>query len=99
MTGGQLDGFLSFVFRPFITMSRDQIIRASELGQYAFCAQAWWLSRVEGVPSANTREIDAGAATHERHGRTVRLSVWLGRVGVLCLALGVLMLALFLLAR
>ncbi len=80
-------------------MKDDRIIRASELGQYAFCAQAWWLGSVEGVPSANVREMDAGASAHERHGQTVQLSVWLGRAGLVCLALGLVMLAAFLLMR
>jgi len=80
-------------------MKDDPIIRASELGQYAFCAQAWWLGSIEGVPSANVREMDAGVSAHERHGRTVQLSAWLGRAGIACLALGLLMLVLFLLTR
>lgn len=77
-------------------MKDDRIIRASELGQYAFCAKAWWLGSVEGVPSANVREMDAGTSAHERHGRTVQLSIWFARVGIVCLALGLLMLALVL---
>ena len=74
----------------------DQVIRASELGQYAYCAKAWWLGSVEGVPSANVREMDTGTSAHERHGQTVLLSVWLGRAGMICLALGLLMLVLVL---
>jgi len=80
-------------------MDDDRVIRASELGQYAYCAKAWWLGSVEGVPSANVREMDAGRSAHERHGQTVQLSVWLSRAGVLCLALGLVMLVLFLLMR
>ena len=80
-------------------MKDDRIIRASELGQYAFCAQAWWLGSVEGVPSANVREMDAGTSAHEHHGRTVQLSIWLGRAGMVCLALGLLLLTWLLLTR
>jgi hypothetical protein len=80
-------------------MDDDHVIRASELGQYAYCAQAWWLGSVEGVPSVNVREMDAGTSAHERHGRNVQLSVWLSRAGMACLVLGLLMLGLFLLAR
>ena len=85
-----------------MTTSRDEsdrIIRASELGQYSFCAKAWWLGSVEGVPSANIREMDAGTSEHERHGRTVWLSAWLSRAGWICLALGLFMLTLFLVTR
>jgi hypothetical protein len=77
-----------------MTASRDEsdrIIRASELGQYSFCAQAWWLGSVEGVPSANVREMDAGTFAHEQHGRTVQLSSWLSQAGLICIALGIVM--------
>ena len=80
-------------------MSDDQVIRASELGQYAFCAKAWWLANVEGVPSANVREMDTGASAHEQHGQTVQLSIWLSRAGLVCLALGLVMLVLFIATR
>lgn len=77
----------------------DRVIRASELGQYSFCAKAWWLGSVEGVPSANVREMDAGASAHEQHGQAVRLSIWLGRMGLACLGLGIVILVLFVIAR
>ena len=80
-------------------MGKDRVIRASELGQYAYCAKAWWLGSVEGVPSANVRELDAGASAHEQHGQTVRLSIWLSRAGLICLALGTVMLVFFLMTR
>ncbi len=77
-------------------MNRDRVIRASELGQYSFCAKAWWLGSVEGVPSTNVREMDAGTSAHELHGQTVWLSAWLSRAGWICLALGLLVLVLLL---
>lgn len=80
-------------------MKHDHVIRASELGQYAYCAKAWWLGSVQGVPSANVREMDAGQVVHEQHGQAVQLSVWLGRVGAVSIALGILMLVLFLATR
>jgi len=85
-----------------MTASRDEsdrIIRASELGQYSFCAKAWWLGSVEGAPSANVREMDAGQAAHEQHGRAVQFSTWLGWAGIICLGLGLLMLLLFWVVR
>ena len=67
---------------------RDRVIRASEIGQYIFCAQAWWLASVEGRPPANRRDLAAGEATHTRHGWGVRASLALRRLayGVLVLA-------------
>ncbi|MCC7355919.1 MAG: hypothetical protein IT330_19440 [Anaerolineae bacterium] len=47
------------------------LVRASEVGQYAFCARAWWLGQVKGVPSAHQREMAAGRSLHLSHGRTV----------------------------
>jgi hypothetical protein len=80
-------------------MKDDHILRASELGQYSFCAKAWWLGSVEGMPSANVREMDAGTSAHEQHGQAVQISVWLNRVGVACLILGALVLALLVILR
>ena len=85
-----------------MTASRDEsdrILRASELGQYSFCAKAWWLGSVEGAPSANVREMDAGASAHEQHGQTVQLAAWLSRAGLVCVALGIVMLALLVATR
>jgi hypothetical protein len=66
----------------------NRIIRASEIGQYAYCARAWWLGNVEGLPSGHRQEMTAGEAVHQRHGRGVRTSLTLSR-----LAYGVLLLA------
>jgi len=80
-------------------MKDDRVVRASELGQYSFCAKAWWLGSVDGVPSANVHEMDAGTSAHEQHGQAVQFSVWLNRVGVACLILGALALALLVILR
>ena len=68
----------------------ERIIRASEVGQYVFCARAWWLGAVEGRPSAHRREMAAGEVAHRRHGRRVRGSVALARLAYLLLALAAL---------
>jgi CRISPR/Cas system-associated exonuclease Cas4 (RecB family) len=68
--------------------SHNRIIRASEISQYAYCARAWWLGNVEGLPSGHQQEMAAGEAVHQRHGRGVRTSLTLSR-----LAYGVLLLA------
>lgn len=51
--------------------SQSHVIRASDIGQYAFCPRAWWLGSVMGVASANVRELAQGEAAHQQHGRTV----------------------------
>ena len=53
-------------------MSRDDdVIRASEIGQYAYCARAWWLARVKGHRSTNVAAMERGTAQHRAHGRAV----------------------------
>jgi hypothetical protein len=66
----------------------DRIIRASEIGRYVYCARAWWLGSVRGLPSAHRREMALGEDVHLRHGQGVRASMALSR-----LACGVLLLA------
>ena len=36
---------------------QEQVLRASEVGTYAYCAHAWWLGAVEGVRPSNTRRL------------------------------------------
>ena len=77
----------------------DRIIRASEIGQYDFCAKAWWLGNIEGVPPANLDELQAGTAAHEEHGRKVQRASQLQRMAIGLLALGIIVLLFALLAR
>jgi hypothetical protein len=81
-------------------MSRgDDIIRASEIAQYAFCARAWWLGQVKGYRSANVSAMRRGTARHRAHGRTVESYHRLRRLaaGLLVLA-GVVLVAWLLLS-
>jgi hypothetical protein len=64
-----------------------RVIRASELGSYVYCAHAWWLGAVEDVRPENLPQLDAGRATHERHGQRVVLSIALRRLAYLLLIL------------
>jgi hypothetical protein len=67
---------------------QDNILRASEIGQYVFCARAWWYARVKGYRSANVAAMERGTARHRRHGRAVEGYHLLRRlaVGLLLLA-------------
>ena len=50
---------------------RGKLIRASEVGEYVYCARAWWLRRA-GVEQTRGHEARAtGTAWHEEHGRNV----------------------------
>lgn len=71
---------------------RLQVIRASEIGEYVYCARAWWLRRVAGLEPAGRERREYGSILHHRHGRAVlgsRLLVSLGLM--LALLAGVLM--------
>jgi len=50
---------------------RQVLTRASEVGQYGYCARAWWLGTVQGVRPGNVSGLQAGQAKHRRHGRQV----------------------------
>ena len=67
-----------------------KVIRASELGQYAYCARAWWLGRVLGYRPTNLERLAAGEAAHVRHGHKVVSSHRLRRLAYVSLALALL---------
>jgi CRISPR/Cas system-associated exonuclease Cas4 (RecB family) len=69
---------------PLVTRHSSLVIRASEIGQYAYCARAWWLGNVMGLPSSNTREMAQGEAVHRQHGQAVW---WAGALRVIAIAL------------
>jgi 3-mercaptopyruvate sulfurtransferase SseA len=75
----------------------DDVIRASEIGQYAFCARAWWLGRVKGFRSTNVAVMREGTARHRQHGRAVEGYHLLQRVAVVLLVLAAVMLLAWLL--
>lgn len=75
------------------------LIRASELSLYTYCAKAWWLSRVEGVQPSNARQLEAGLAAHARHGAAVALAGLLTRVALACLAMGAVLAVIWLIGR
>jgi hypothetical protein len=73
-------------------MSRERlpIIRASEVGEYVYCARAWWLRRVAGLAPAGRERRELGTILHRRHGRAVvgsRALVVLGAALALAAAL------------
>lgn len=49
----------------------DDVIRASEIGEYVHCHRAWWLGHVQGVENANRAWMDVGTQQHRAHGRRV----------------------------
>ena len=77
-----------------VAKERLPIIRASEIGEYVYCARAWWLRRVAGLEPAGRERREYGTLLHRRHGRVVAGSrALLFAAVVLVLAAIVLMLA------
>ena len=77
----------------------DRIIRASEIGQYDYCAKAWWLGSIEGVSPSNVQQLQAGTTAHAEHGRQVQRASQLQTAAFILVGLGVLVLLLALFVR
>ena len=70
----------------------QRVIRASEIGQYLYCARAWWLANEQGVPSSNIQELAQGEAAHRQHGRRVWFAGFLRALALALVILAVVML-------
>jgi hypothetical protein len=68
----------------------EEIIRASEVGQYVYCARAWWLQHVRGYQPQDRRALEAGIERHWEHGRLVAGYHRLQLLGYLLLLLALL---------
>lgn len=75
-------------------MSRERLIRASEIGEYVYCRRSWWLHMVVGVTPEGRQRREQGVAQHARHGRRVRASQLLALSGLALLLLAGLVLLL-----
>ena len=78
-------------------MRRDRtLVRASDIGLYAFCARAWWLARVQDAEHDDPARLAQGTATHAAHGAQVRRIEQARRAAILLIAVGgLLLLAVF----
>lgn len=72
---------------------RTRRVTASQVGQYAFCARAWWLGTVEKREPAHQAQLDAGQMAHERHGWNVVLARLGRRLALILVGVAVLALA------
>ena len=61
----------------------DRFIRASEIGEYEFCARAWWLARVVGRQRENPQQLATGRQRHVGHGRSLAAAAIMQQVGLI----------------
>jgi hypothetical protein len=78
-----------------------RVIRASEIGEYNYCSRAWWYKHVAKLaPGGDVpARLEAGSEAHRELGRAVVLSARLRVMGAALLIIGLLVLALALLAK
>ncbi len=72
-------------------MSQEPLIRASDIGQYLFCHRAWWLARIQQVPSTNLAEMAAGSAAHAQHGQQMKSTQRLQHIGLILIIVAALL--------
>jgi hypothetical protein len=74
------------------------LVRASDIGLWAFCHRAWWLANVAEAPHRNPAVLERGTAMHAAHGAQVVRARRLQRAALLLgvAALVLLVMALFL---
>lgn len=76
-------------------MPRGRRLTASQVGQYAFCAHAWWLNAIERREPDDLGDLIAGAAAHERHGWQVSISRGINRAALVLLGAALVVLLLW----
>lgn len=76
---------------------KQKLIRASEAGEYVYCARAWKL-RTEGyAPTSGQQARQFGEQWHLRHGRSVMRAKRMGRVAASAGLLAIIITIIFLL--
>lgn len=68
------------------------LVRASDIGAYAYCRRAWFLAQVKGVTHSNPARLAAGVAAHAQHGKLVQRTGDTRRLALLLLLGGALLL-------
>jgi hypothetical protein len=55
------------------------IINASEVGEFVYCAKAWYLKRYGAAPEGS--QLDEGVIFHKEHGTTVTQAARMRKMG------------------
>lgn len=70
-------------------MAKDRsLVRASDIGAWAFCNRAWWLANVQQAEHENPAALQRGDEAHAAHGRAVTRAGRFQRVGLWLLLAG-----------
>jgi hypothetical protein len=77
---------------------KDEVIRASDIGLYVFCARAWRL-KADGYESQNKAAMEAGSEAHQRHGDSVESVFLMRRWSITLFIAAAMVLALWFLVR
>ncbi|MFO0890930.1 MAG: hypothetical protein U0790_17525 [Isosphaeraceae bacterium] len=75
----------------------DDLVSASEIASYAFCPEAWRLGSGLNLRPDNERELKRGEESHEKIAVLDERSQTALRLGLVLVAVGVLILGLYLL--
>ena len=80
-------------------MAKDRsLVRASDIGSWAFCRRAWYLVQVRGVAHARPEVLQRGTDAHAQHGQQVRRAGTMQRIGLWLIIFGVLLVTLLIVA-
>jgi hypothetical protein len=71
-------------------INRRLIINASEVGEFIYCAKAWYLRRCGAVPQGPP--LDEGTSFHRKHGTTVSRAARLRKTGMTISLIGLFLL-------
>lgn len=74
------------------------LVRASDIGQWAYCRRAWWLAVVQGAVHRRPERLQHGTRAHRQHGLRLARATRRQRLGWIVLGLGLLLLAAYLMA-
>lgn len=66
------------------------LVRASDIGQWAWCRRAWWLAHVKDAPHERPDRLAHGNRVHAAHGAGVIRAARYARWGMLIAGLGLL---------
>jgi hypothetical protein len=64
-------------------MARRKYRKASEIGEFVYCHQAWWLHHIRGFAPTYRERLEAGRVNHDRHSAAVRRAALVRQLALL----------------